>query len=964
MSRYTEPQINNALASALRGKHPDWTEENIFSERTGVLYESEAFQPDIVFCPLSQRPIIIEAEVEPGHTVDQDAVRRIGTHLGKSAECIERVVSVVYPASLRQSKLSDIEDIHIKFALHSQARDGGISRWPLNNYITGTIDDLASVLAYSSISESTLAEVSEKLNSIVTHAAGKILLSGNQAQKKIGDVLHQESCDQTNKMACAIIVSAMVFHLAIEGHQEEIPSVPRADQVTRDKMIVVWEKILSINYYPIFHIALDVLCAIPIRVATDLLAFLSREVEYLSRIGMSTYQGLCGRMFQHLIVDRKLLATFYTTPASASLLSEIAVNRLHANWSSETSILSLRIGDFACGTGALLSAVQSSIYDRFRLSGGNDREIHKRVMETVLTGLDIMPAATHLTAATLSSAHPQVGYHQSNIVTMPFGERDGGGVSIGSLDFLRGEMQGCLFGDRMSVIQSQGEIKDGFNLQEDSFDLVIMNPPFTRNVGQEAEKIGIPRPAYAGFNTLEEAQALMAKEVSKYKRQASNGMAGPATDFIDLADSRIKHGGGVIALILPFTFTCGASWSKARNLLKTKYKNIHVIAIAHEKEEERSFSTSTGMAECLVIATKRTQREINDTKAHHTESTNTEALHNIAVTTLKKRPGSVQESILMARTETLPIVTCEVKDVIKEAGVVSSSVIEYGHDVGNGAICLPGSVYKWPIHVTPLNTLATIGEYHTRFMPGYKQADPVFRTEKHKNGGAIPEYPCLWAHSCKTQTRLIVDIDRSMHILEGQREKALEVWQKKASRLMSNVEFRVNSQKFSMCRTQEKALGGRAWKNVICHDVAHDIPLLLWSNTTLGLLNFWCHGVRTQIGRSTVTISRLGTLPVLDCNHLTIDQIAECELIFSEISNSKFLPANECYRDPERKNLDERLLCGVLNLHDKVTDQGRSVFLDSLQKLRESWCNEPSVHGGKRTRPGVDNHMNIAHKST
>ena len=71
-------------------------------------------------------------------------------------------------------------------------------------------------------------------------------------------------------------------------------------------------------------------------------------------------------MFQTLIADRKFLATFYTLPSSACLLAELAVSRLHVDWADREAILALKVADFACGTCALLSAVQRAIYRRHR----------------------------------------------------------------------------------------------------------------------------------------------------------------------------------------------------------------------------------------------------------------------------------------------------------------------------------------------------------------------------------------------------------------------------------------------------------------------------------------------------------------------------------------------------------------------------------------------------------------------
>ena len=67
-----------------------------------------------------------------------------------------------------------------------------------------------------------------------------------------------------------------------------------------------------------------------------------------------------------------------------------------------------------------------------------------------------------------------------------------------------------------------------------------------------------------------------------------------------------------------------------------------------------------------------------------------------------------------------------------------------------------------------------------------------------------------------------------------------------------------------MCLTPEKCLGGTAWPNVIPEESRYETPLLLWCNSTLGLILFWWYGTRQQAGRPRLTISKLPALPVLD----------------------------------------------------------------------------------------------------
>ena len=134
---------------------------------------------------------------------------------------------------------------------------------------------------------------------------------------------------------------------------------------------MAWATILKINYWPIFAIARDILGQLDSGHASQVLAVLGDTAQQVQSAGVthvlaprlsraerrSEGPDLTGRIFQRrLIADRKYLATFYTRPESAALLARLAVAKLQGvDWADAGAIGSLRIGDFACGTGALLS---------------------------------------------------------------------------------------------------------------------------------------------------------------------------------------------------------------------------------------------------------------------------------------------------------------------------------------------------------------------------------------------------------------------------------------------------------------------------------------------------------------------------------------------------------------------------------------------------------------------------------
>ena len=149
---------------------------------------------------------------------------------------------------------------------------------------------------------------------------------------------------------------------------------------------------------------------------------------------------LTGAVFQRLIIDRKFLAAYYTTPASAALLVGLAVTPeslpAGGTWANATDVKTLRIADFACGTGTLLSTAYQRIGQLHELGGGDSELLHPDMMAHSLIGCDVLPAAAHLTASMLAGAHPTVRYTQSSIMTVAYGKQAGGGVALGSLDLL------------------------------------------------------------------------------------------------------------------------------------------------------------------------------------------------------------------------------------------------------------------------------------------------------------------------------------------------------------------------------------------------------------------------------------------------------------------------------------------------------------------------------------------------
>ncbi len=965
MGRNTEGVFNVILADVLRDMHPRW-HQYIEAEQTRKFVNHWSRQPDLLIHHPNGLPVIVETEFMPGRTVEDDAKSRLGEMLEADSNPIEQTIAVRIPQQLSVASQGDLsrlirETTDFHFCVFSAGTKDAI-RWPENGWLKGTVKDMAMLIEHASLSENRIASGVRILETGVAQASYMLREAGKEAPDTLRDIaeeLRQQDCEQTSRMAMAIVANAMIFHNAIAG-QENIKSIDELRNF-RGRLLKVyllehWHFIYyNINYWPIFFIARQIMLPIPDRTAHNILNRLAKVASQLADLGTTSQLDLAGRMFQQLITDRKFLATFYTLPSSATLLAELAVSRLAIDWANEKAVTGLRIGDFACGTGALLNAAYGAVMARYRRAGGDDQAIHSQMMEHALVGADIMPSAVHLTATILSSRHPNITFGDTSIGILRYGmpeEGSGHKLSLGALDFLEDEATMPIWGTgHKNVHGIKEDSKQELHIKHGSFDLVIMNPPFTRPTGQEAERIGVPVPSFAAFGTEEEIQRAMSVELKKMTKpgMAGDGQAGLASNFIDLAHKKLKPG-GVLALILPSTFIQGDAWEKSRKLIHEHYHDICIFSIAATGSTDRAFSADTGMAEVMVLATRRSKES---------KSAKTDA----AYINLHRRPQSMLEAFAMGKPEinfeagakdgSYEIGEERVGNWIAAelseggfAGVRENDVSRFAHHLERSELVLPRMSKTVRVPLCPLFELGERGLYHMDLTGTEQNSDGQPRGPFEKKlliQGEIPTYPMLWSHDAKRETSFIVEIDscgRPRIDCEG---RALKAWQKTATRLHFNRDFQLNSQPLAACITREPSIGGTAWPNFLCENRKWERILVLWANTTPGLIGFWWMGTRQQQGRARLPISLLPTLLTLDVRKLSSEQLSKGDEIFESFTEQHFRPANEVWDDTVRQDLDRFVLIDLLELPVHI--------LEPLDLLRKQWCAEPTVHGGKTTRP-------------
>ncbi len=826
-----ETNYNTVLGGLLSARMPGWDVKAQAVATVATAGGEGVREPDVLAVAPDRTPVAVEAKYQKGNLQLLDAQTREQVGRSWSGTTIDSAAAVLYPDRLARvtgdytSALESRRDL--RFASWRTGPDGKV-RFPAEGWLSGGVDALADFIETAADSEHRADLLVDLFSRAVTDAAGIL----GERFPKMAEVVKQESCEQTDQMVSALMLNALIFHYQVSEHHPEIrdPTLLRPQGgAGRLGVLEEWKAILDINYWPIFAIASKLLEAVDSeKTANQLLWRLIETASQMASANAHTIQNLAGQFFGTLLADRKFLASFYTLPAPAALLAELAVSRLDVDWGDEEAVTGLRIADFACGTGALLSASYRRIQSRVRRRGIDDASLHRRMLEDVFVGCDIMPAAVHITAATLSSAHPSVDYTKTETHVMPFGpdENDPTDVKAGSLDLLALDTAPTLFGDGTEAITARGENGGQLFVPHQSCDLVIMNPPYTSPTNHTLEKRqATALPQFAQFGMDKEAQRSIGNKVKKMasdlEGSVRNGNAGLGTDFFDLAHLKVKPG-GVIAFVLPASLATGAGWKKLRDMLASEYEKVMVITCSSGKDEHRCFSSDTKMAEALLVATRRTG-PANATRSEEnwqwvnldqSPKTVAEALA-IAADLTQKGANDIQGGII-GNTSYGFSVRCRRSKA--PAMIRSPEVAEALLSLTNPelpGIILPRSKRFITLPLTPLNNLGTKGPVDRLLVRNtITELGGPFDFFPHPEGKT--NFPALWNHNHLRETRLTVYPDQQGHPVKGRESRAAELW-KTATRLHFNRDFRFTSQPLAACLTPEPALGGTAWPSFILH---------------------------------------------------------------------------------------------------------------------------------------------------
>ena len=775
----------------------------------------------------------------------------------------------------------------------------------------GTVADFADSLRNADLSRQRVADTIEHT---VRKAADMLLGCAPELASALALPRTRKDLKAASLVAALMLSNAALLHhrLRLVPSMKGIVQLKTAlAQPTKTTSIIrnAWQAILAIDFHPVFAPALAAVEALTDDDAREPLRWIAQNATAVADELASLRFDHAGSLYHRLLASARYDGSFYTNDVSAMLLARLALTEDTVNWSDADALAKLKIIDPACGTGTLLMAAMHAIRDRHEHSAGAAADsalLHLSLVEDVLYGLDINRHGVQLAACNLTLGNPRVDYSRMNLFTMRHGPQPSG-AKAGSLEFLATAKDqwdisslaaplpttGALDAERAEPGAAPSESLTGL------FDLVIMNPPFTRNDIRNRQY------SQADRRSLQRREIKIAEFLADRDPSAFHAIdqTSVRTFFSPLGDALIRKTKGSFASIVPTTALTSASGIKERKFLAERFQ-IETIVTSHDPAR-MNFSENTSIHESLVIARRPGEER-----------------HPTRFVSLARMPSDTHEAILLSdlinRRQPLGswgtehswpwprIRECDWSAAQFYDGTLANAV----HDLAAFA----GTV------LTPAGTLCHIE-------PGGQRIRDAFL--RNPQPDALWTVPILWDHSTEIQTAMNAEAD-VYGVPKPDRVGYAKHLQRKAGRLLVVNRLRTNTVRVSACYAPQPLLGS-AWIPVrpISPNPAFEHALCAWWNSTPGILTL-LHCRAKALDYPRFALASLRALLVPDPKRVDIAPLADA---FAATRAEALRPWPQMHDCPNRAILDQAA-AQVLRIDGRV-----------IADWRKRIAKEPTVSG-------------------
>ena len=857
--------------------------------------------------------VVLEAEAGFSAAKQREAVRDADARLKQGLTTV--VFALCYPDGATTDSLPEAKPI---WAVRTRSDLGGgaAARWSE----PGGIPELAEAVrqAGGAVGDADGAAqiLSEALDAAVqrlkTPARRALAQEMDLPQTKTSKNSREDGYFTAAKRAMLVVTTAMLFHHRLQEHLPPLrPSGYAGDwpplnpaqcaaepETTTGAFLEAWRAVLAVDYRPVFETARVALLALPASPDIAQAVFtLAGEVAKIAGLVHGLRHDLLGRIFHRVLDTARYDGSFYTSTPAAVLLAALAIREEDCDWSDPNAVERLRICDPACGTGTLLMAAAERIRDLRQRAGpidaADEEVLALALVENVLWGYDINLTATHMAASTLGMLSPSTKFGRMNVHRTLLGVHQGTPY-LGSLEFLSGQPRLAAW---PSISQRVDDDAGGEQPEQPpAMDLVIMNPPFTRDSLRHDQ---FSREDELALKTAEQ------KLFSGHRGREATHLSGSSTGFCVLADGMLREDAGTLAAVLPGTVLTGPSGSGLRKYLAERF-HVDTIITSHDPERI-NMSENTSIGEILIVC-RRWQHV---------------------------RPKPVTRIVNLIENPAGPIDALSIAAQIEHDGPF---VVQYvdAERIGNGDwhavnFLAPQLVIDaqtlWDRAAQDDSTFISMSRIADVGPAGQRIRDSYLRSDKP----TAPDRRALWDHKTDVTRSMSARTDSYIKPKPPKRHLADKYWTQRSRMLLAHRLW------LPLAKTPavivEAPVVGSRWTPCRPHDdnAETQAALCAYLNSSIGLLAILGGRDNRKPSYPQFSLDTLRSIPVPNFPVLGDGVRDVLAGVYEELKDETLLPFPQMNEDPIRRQLD-----------DAVTE---ALGLDAewVSQVRRALSEEPSI---------------------
>ena len=858
--------------------------------------------------------IAVEAEHGQGSGKRREAIGDADKRLPHNENLADVAIAVCYPDDTTSESLPAAE-------LLWTIRDGGDGA---ANWTAGSLDQLTSVIRLSPAQLGNPDFAAAALSNSLDAAVRRL---DNAQKENLARALDlpkaktgREPWNTPAKRALLVVATAVMFHSRLDSHLAGMR--PENDNRNRQpftgdwppdmahvcanvpnpvgEFYDAWNLILALDYKPIFETGCAALLSCPPDPAfAGAIGDTAKAALAVAGNIAGMRHDLLGRIFHTVLDTARYDGSFYTTTAAATLLAALAITDDMCDWSDPEAIAKLRITDPACGTGTLLMAAAERIRE-LAPQADTESDLARFLIEQVFSGYDVNLTATHMAATTLGLLSPTTQFRNMKIGRTLLGLDKTGKARLGSLDFLSDSQPMLIPFPNAEPTARQVDTGEE-TLRAEPADLVIMNPPFTRDSLRHDQ-----------FDPATERKIkAREKELFANKPVHLSNSGGP---FLYLGEFICRQQTGSIAVVLPLV---GATNYATMGMRRRLASEFHIATVVTSHDPERIyFSENTNIGEMLVIC-----RRWPDRKGPKPPT---------RVVNFARNPATPAEAISAAWAIENGTVSSQGYGTVQEW---PESRIVAG-DWGAVQFLSPylceqfvnlrdGQLFK----STMLDNIANVGP------AGQRIRDAFTRSAMPDAQGRV----ALWQHDTTVTQSMAAKPDS--HIIAKPPPKAhlAESYWEQRGTLMLPQKIRLNTVR-TLCAKLENPAVGSLWMPCRFTDAENGIEgsekaICVYLNSSVGILALLGNRTNKSLSRPEFSVDDLRKLVTLDFAAIGESAVARLAAAYDALAELTLLPLPQMDADPVRRALDDAV-CDALGLDG-----------ERVAAIRRNLAAEPSVTG-------------------